>query len=45
MKASDEAKEEGGNQCTRIKDESGNWITIPLKLKGDKMKIYLRTPT
>ena len=44
VKVRDVAKEEGGDECIRIKDESGNWIAIPLKFNGDIMTVDIRTP-
>ena len=42
---SDVAKKLGGDQCIRIQDKNGSWITIPLKYNGDIMTCELREPT
>ena len=42
---SDVARDQGGGQCLRIKDQSGSWIKIPLKFNVDIMTIDLREPT
>ena len=44
VQVSDVATEQGGYQCLRIKDQSGSWITIPLKFNGDIMNIDIREP-
>ena len=45
VRVSDVAKDEGGDQYIRVKDESRSWITIPLKVNGDIMTVDLSTPT
>ena len=45
VQVSDIARDQGGDQCLRIKDQSGSWITIPLKFNGDIITIDLREPT
>ena len=45
IQVSDVARDQGGDQCIRAKDESGNWIKIPLRFNGDIMTVNLREPT
>ena len=45
VKVDDVARNEGGEQCIRIKDHTGNWMTIPLEFNDDIMKLDLREPT
>ena len=41
----DIAKEVGGTQCMKIKQESGDYVTIPLDFDGSIMTANLRTPS
>ena len=45
IKVSDVAIEQGGEQCMYIKNENGNWLTVPLEFNGDIMKVHLTKPT
>ena len=45
VQVSNVARDQGGDQYLRIKDQSGSWITIPLKFNGDIITIDLREPT
>ena len=45
VKIDDVARNEGGEQCIRIKDHTGNCMTILLEFNDDIMKLDLREPT